>query len=163
MKSLQILVLICFINIAVRAQENAAITIGINHTIQSTALNEDRTIQIYTPDGYKDSEKEYPVLYILNGQWYFHSGVSIQKSLRTPGVIPEMIVVGINDSKQPRWSLFGQKRDAFTKFLVDEVIQYIDANYRTTNKRVIFGWEAAAYYISELILKRSELFGNSTN
>lgn len=158
MKTLQILILICFINTAARAQENIPITIGVNHTIQSTALNEDRTIQIYTPDGYKDSKKDYPVLYILNGQWYFHSGVSIQKSLRTPGVIPEMVVVGINDSKQSRWSLFGKKKDAFTSFLVDEVINYIDTNYRTTKERVIFGWEAAAYYISELILKRSELF-----
>jgi predicted alpha/beta superfamily hydrolase len=140
------------------AQGSNLVTIGINHTIKSTNLNEDRIIQIYTPEGYQESNKEYPVLYILNGQWYFSSGVSIQKALRTPGAIPEMIVVGINDGDKSRWSLFGEESDKFTGFLVEEVLPYIDSNFRTNTERIIFGWEAAAYYISELILKNSALF-----
>ena len=40
-------------------------------------------------------------------------------------------------------------------FLINEVIHYIDSNYRTNKERVIFGWEAAAYYISELILEKN--------
>ena len=93
MKILLIFIMCSFINTICIAQENnPQITIGINHTIKSSILNQDRTIQIYTPDGYSDSEQEYPVLYILDGQWYFLSGVAIQKALRTPGAIPEMIL-----------------------------------------------------------------------
>lgn len=159
MKSLLVIVMCCFINLVCIAQEdNSQITIGINHTIKSTILKQDRTIQIYTPDGYSNSEQEYPVLYILDGQWYFLSGVSIQKALRTPGAIPEMIVVGINNSNPLRRTLFGDENEKFTDFLIHEVIKYIDSNYRTTNERVIFGWEAAAYYISELILKETGVF-----
>ncbi len=162
MKSLLIIVMCCFINITCIAQEdNSQITIGINHTITSSILKQDRTIQIYTPDGYSDSEQEYPVLYILDGQWYFLSGVSIQKALRTPGAIPEMIVVGINNSNPLRRTLFGDENEKFTDFLIHEVIKYIDSNYRTTNERVIFGWEAAAYYISELILKETGVFSGA--
>ncbi|MFC5046133.1 alpha/beta hydrolase [Aquimarina hainanensis] len=161
MKHSLIFIIYCFIYIVGSAQENSPITIGINHTIKSTVLNEDRTIQIYTPDGYLNSKKKYPVFYILDGQWYFFSGVSIQKALRTPGAIPEMIIVGIHDNDSSRWSLFGEDSQKFTNFLVNEVIRFIDSNYRTTNERLIFGWEAAAYYTSELILKKNDIFNGA--
>lgn len=160
MKLLLIFVICCFVNTICIAQEgNSQITIGVNHTIKSTILNQDRTIQIYTPNDYLDSNQHYPVLYILDGQWYFLSGVGIQKALRTPGAIPEMIVVGINNSNPLRRSLFSDESEKFTEFLINEVVNYIDSNYRTNKERVIFGWEAAAYYISELILTESEFNG----
>jgi predicted alpha/beta superfamily hydrolase len=161
MRYLLFFIICCFVHIAGIAQENALITVGINHTIKSAILNQDRTIQIYTPEGYSSSNKQYPVLYILDGQWYFLSGASIQKGLRTPGAIPEMIVVGIDNGDATRRPLFGDESEKFTNFLVNEVIHYIDANYRTTQERVIFGWEAAAYYISKLILKKSEIFNGA--
>ena len=162
MKPSFIFIICSFINIVCIAQEdNSQITIGINHIIESSILNQDRTIQIYIPDGYSDSEQEYPVLYILDGQWYFLSGVAIQKALRTPGAIPEMIVVGINNSNPLRRTLFGDENEKFTDFLINEVIYYIDSNYRTNKERVIFGWEAAAYYISELILEKSDVFNGA--
>ncbi|SNY99795.1 alpha/beta hydrolase-fold protein [Flagellimonas pacifica] len=162
MKSFFVFIICCFVNIVGIAQENnSPIAIGIKQTIKSSILNEDRTIQIYTPDGYSDSKKEYPVLYILDGQWYFLSGVSIQKALRTPGAIPEMIIVGIHDNDSSRWTLFGDESEKFTDFFVNEVIHYIDSNYRTNKERVVFGWEAAAYYISELILKKSDIFNGA--
>ena len=89
---------------------------------------------------------------------FFSSGVAIQNALRTPGAIPEMIVIGIKNSNPLRRSLFGDENKKFTDFLKNELIQYIDSNYRTTQERVIFGWEAAAYYISELILEETEMF-----
>lgn len=162
MKPLFLFIMCCFLNtICIAQEDNSQINIGINHTIKSSILNHDRTIQIYIPNGYSDSKQEYPVLYILDGQWYFLSGVAIQKALRTPGAIPEMIVVGINNSNPLRRNLFGDENEKFTNFLINEVIQYIDSNYRTNQERVIFGWEAAAYYISELILEKSEFFNGA--
>ncbi|WP_350287379.1 alpha/beta hydrolase-fold protein [uncultured Croceitalea sp.] len=162
MKPLLLCIMCCFLNTICIAQENSSpINIGINHTIKSSILNQDRTIQIYTPNGYSDSKQEYPVLYILDGQWYFLSGVAIQKALRTPGAIPDMIVVGINNSNPLRRTLFSDKNEKFTDFLINEVIHYIDSNYRTNKERLIFGWEAAAYYISELILEKSEFFNGA--
>jgi len=161
MKLVFVLFFCFFINTTGIAQENLPVTIGVKHTIKSTVLNEDRTIQIYTPEGYLDSDKEYPVFYILDGQWYYFSGVSIQKALRTPSTIPEMIVVGIHNNDSSRWELFGDESEKFTDFLVNEVISYIDLNYRTTKERIIFGWEAAAYYTSELILKKNDIFNGA--
>ncbi|HAA10410.1 MAG TPA: esterase [Cytophagales bacterium] len=149
----------CFFSTGSIAQENGSpIQIGIHHTFTSAVLNEDQTLQIYTPEGYESSEEQYPVLYILDGQWHFLSGVSIQKALRTPGAIPEMIIVGINTGHPSREDWFYDKPDEFTSFLVDEVLHYIDSNYRTSKERIIFGWEAAAYCLSELMFKKSEIF-----
>lgn len=152
-----LLILLCISGLFAQ-NKDSEISIGINHTIKSSVLNQDRIIQIYTPDGYSESKKEYPVLYILDGQWYFTSGVAIKKALRNPRNIPDMIIVGINNSNPLRRTLFGEENEKFTKFLMDEVIRYIDSNYRTSKERIIFGWEDAAFYISKLILKKSEIF-----
>jgi len=136
------------------------ITIGINYKIKSKILEQDREIQIYLPDSYTSSEQNYPVLYILDGQRFFTNGVSIQKTSKAPRDIPEMIVVGINSRRELRRTLFGNS-DKFTSFIKNEVIQFVDSNYRTTKERVIFGWEAAAYYISEMILKEKDLFSGA--
>lgn len=159
MKQLVFIVMCCFLSAMSLAQTgDSEISIGVHHTIKSSILDQDRTIQIYVPDDYNDSKKSYPVLYVLDGQWYFSSGVAIQKALRTPGAIPEMIVVGVKNSNPLRRTLFGDENEKFTNFLKNEVIGYMDSAYRTTQERVIFGWEAAAYYISELILKEPALF-----
>jgi len=162
MNRLIIVLLCCFLSINISAQvENSEITLGVNHTLKSSILNQDRTIQVYVPDSYKDTDQSYPVLYVLDGQWYFLSGVSVQTALRTPGAMPEMIVVGINSSHQLRRTLYGEENEKFTNFLKNEVVQFIDSNYRTTEERLIFGWEAAAYYISELILKEENIFSGA--
>ncbi|TJY36046.1 alpha/beta hydrolase-fold protein [Pontimicrobium aquaticum] len=146
------------VNSQVRGDE---VSIGTNYVISSKILNQDRNIQIYLPDSYTSSNAEYPVLYILDGQRFFTNGVAIQKSLMAPTALPEMIIVGINSSRSLRRTLYGDDSDKFTSFLKDEVIKFIDSNYRTTKERVIFGWEAAAYYISEMVLKEEDLFSGA--
>lgn len=70
-----------------------------------------------------------------------------------------MIIVGINTSNSPRRELFNDNSGKFTEFLIGEVVNYIDTNYRTNNHRLIFGWEAAAYFVSELILTERKFNG----
>ena len=98
------------------------------------------------------------MLYILDGQRYFLSGVAIQTAMRSPRAIPEMIVVGIDTHQTVRRTLFGDEKENFTNFLVNEVVPWIDSNYNTNKERIIFGWEAAAYFLSELILQKNEIF-----
>ncbi|NER17611.1 alpha/beta hydrolase-fold protein [Spongiivirga citrea] len=146
------------ITICPAQENNSQISIGVNHIIKSSNLNEERVIQVHTPDGYSESEQKYPVLYILDGQQYFLSGVGVQKALRKPRAIPKMIIVGINDNESSRWTWFGDEKEKFSSFLIDEVIPFINSSYRTNEEHIIFGWEGAAYYASELILKHPEAF-----
>ncbi len=162
MKQLFVFMTCFFLALISQAQDSdSQITIGTKHIIKSFILNEERTIQIYTPDGYSESEQRYPVLYILDGQQYFLSGVSIQKAIRRPRAIPKMIVVGIEDNESSRWTWFGDEKEKFSSFLIDEVIPFINSNFRTNEEHIIFGWEGAAYYASELILSHPEAFNGA--
>lgn len=155
-----ILLFFCFcITYTFNAQiKGAPISIGDVYSISSKILNQEREIQVYVPNNYKTSKQKYPVLYILDGQWFFSSGVSIQRALRTPDAMPEMIVVGIKNSNPLRRKLFSSESGKFTKFLKDDVFSFIDSKFRTNKERIIFGWEAAAYYISETLLKEKNIF-----
>lgn len=127
-----------FCNVSVSQVKGTDISIGTNYTIFSKALNQERGIQIYLPDSYESSIQNYPVLYLLDGQRFFTNGVAIQKSLRTPIALPEMIIVGINSSNSLRRTLYGKESEKFTSFLKEEVIRFIDTNYRTNKDRIIF-------------------------
>ena len=71
-----------------------------------------------------------------------------------------MIVVGINSTRTTRRPLFADGKK-YTSFIKNDVISFIDSNFRTNKERLIFGWEAAAYYISEMILQEKDLFSGA--
>ena len=46
----------------------APIQIGLSHSVQSSALQERRTVNVVVPAGYgKEPARRYPVLYLLDG------------------------------------------------------------------------------------------------
>jgi len=51
------------------------ITIGFSQTIRSAVLREERVISVYLPQSYATSHRyrRYPVLYIRDGDKFFHS------------------------------------------------------------------------------------------
>ncbi|RKE95375.1 alpha/beta hydrolase-fold protein [Ichthyenterobacterium magnum] len=159
MKLFIIALIYCFLSANTFAQQGSSeISIGTNHTIHSKILNQDRELQVYLPDNYKDSGKLYPVLYILDGQWYFLNGIAIQKSTRSSHYFPDMIVVGIKTTNPLRRSLYGRNSENFLLFLEKEVIKYVDDNFKTTNTRILFGWENAANFASSVILHEKQIF-----
>jgi predicted alpha/beta superfamily hydrolase len=141
------IVLMCLTFIQSSAQTNGIDNvIGENHKIQSEILDEERDIQIYLPPSYTNSNDQlYPVVYMLDGQEYFLTGVAHQQMLLFQDLTPEYIVVGINTNRQKRRSLFYSESDKFIGFLDRELIPFIDAHYRTmkNNERIFFGWEMA--------------------
>ncbi|UCC43715.1 MAG: hypothetical protein JSU65_11390, partial [Candidatus Zixiibacteriota bacterium] len=78
----------------------SSISIGERLTFYSEVLGEERTMLIALPKGYHDVKEGYPVLYVLDGEFFFyqaHSAVQFLSEctyIRTPPV-PQMIVVGI--------------------------------------------------------------------
>jgi predicted alpha/beta superfamily hydrolase len=151
----------CFLFVNSFAQSRESdIVIGTNHIIKSTILNQDRTIQVYTPDGYNESDQGYPVLYVLDGQEYFMMGIAYQKMLAFRDKTPKFIVVGLNTDRQKRRVLFYQESDKFIDFFETELIPYIDSNYRTKKEkeRIYFGWEMGAGFGFEVLAERNNLF-----
>ncbi|WP_271784613.1 alpha/beta hydrolase-fold protein [Aquimarina algiphila] len=132
--------------------------VGKNVIINSSILKEERTIQIFLPDTYKDSSKKYPVIYVLDGQRLFLHTVSLLHSFKQFKLTPEFIVVGISNSYPQRFGHFSSGTKPFFNFLSTEVIPYLDKEYRTSSERLLFGWEYAGGFAIEAMIKKPELF-----
>jgi hypothetical protein len=73
----------------------ADICTGKEDTVYSHILQEERRYWIHLPENYVDSvQKRYPVIYLLDGDLFFHALVAVQRSYsrgRQP-LMPECIL-----------------------------------------------------------------------
>jgi predicted alpha/beta superfamily hydrolase len=158
-KTLIILTIVSSIFNPANAQINQVDNVvGTNFLIKSKVLNEERAIQVYLPDSYGTSDKMYPVLYLLDGQRLFLYGVSLLKSFTHFNETPEFIVVGITNKYPDRFSHFSSGSDNFLKFLENDVIQFLDDNFRTSEERLLFGWEYGGGFVVKSMLDKPNLF-----
>lgn len=120
--------------------------------------------RVYLPPCYdQQSDRRYPVLYLIHGQnfnddqWDRLGVDETADELTAAGQIPPFIVVMPRDRSwaQPTEDRFGQ-------VLVDELLPFIDENYRTLpdrSHRAIGGLSRGAGWAVHLGLSRWELFG----
>lgn len=132
--------------------------VGSTFSFQSETMQDEREIQVFLPDGYKDSGKNYPVLYILDGQRYFLHGVSLQKSFVEFKQTPEFIVVGIPKAKSDRNTIFSVDSQKYLAFIEREVVSFMDKRFRTTKERLLFGWAYGGGFVVEAMLTEPALF-----
>jgi len=121
-------------------------SIGEVKTIDSSIYHKKKSLQIFLPKNYRFTHEKYPVLFVLDGNVHFHYTTGIVKLIA--GVeIPQVIVVGIpnryriNDatpSKDPKYPKGGGAKQ-YIEFLKNEVIPFIDKNYRTEDYRILAG------------------------
>ena len=116
--------------------------------IKSETVADSFRILISVPDNYFNSDKRYPVIYVLDGDIAFGMMTSIARYLQVGNNIPELIIVGIgygDSNKDKRGRDYSISKDggaeSFINFLKNELIPYIDAEYRTTPEdRTINGY-----------------------
>lgn len=127
--------------------------------VPSKYLKSQENIQVYLPKTYHKEDKSYPVLYVLDGQWYFLNGVAIQETLRGDDLLPEMVVVGVDYKfRSYHDSLHFNHWEGLSKYVEEELIAYVDQHYRTTNERVVFGWENPSYMVCEWLFRKDPVF-----
>jgi enterochelin esterase-like enzyme len=109
----------------------------------SKSTNTQRRAFVYTPPGYNNEKsKKYPVLYLQHGwgedetAWSNQGHANlIMDNLIAEGKIKPFIIVmtyGMtNDIKMRAGGLRDFKVDAFEAVLTDELVPYVDANFRT--------------------------------
>ncbi|OJJ23700.1 hypothetical protein BKI52_04940 [marine bacterium AO1-C] len=136
-------------------------TLGKNYQIPSTILKDTVTIQVYLPRNYQKSKKSYATLYLLDGQWFFPHGVSAQigytQRWQTSDT-PEFIVVGITTNDDKRWGWSESQATEFSDFLEKELITYVERTFRTTQERMLFGWEATGGFVIKTLTYKPALF-----
>ncbi len=155
-----LLVLVAFPTIAQTESTNNVV--GKNYKYYSKVLDEETTLQIYTPKNYLESDKVYPVLYVMDSQEYFLQAVAHQDMLRFKDYSPEFIVVGIKTDRQQRRQLLYRDSKKFTAYLNEEIVPYIDNNFRTLKEkiRIYFGWEMSGGFGLELLGNKESIFSD---
>ncbi|MEO9483891.1 MAG: alpha/beta hydrolase-fold protein [Ekhidna sp.] len=138
------------------AQED--IVVGKTYDIYSESLTQQIKLQVYLPNAYDEVEEDYPTLYILDGQWFFTNGVTIQESLRGDRFMPKMIVVGINMVDRPYRSKLFNQWDNLIAFIESELVPFVNESFRASDQRIVFGWENSGFLASELVLRENSPF-----
>ncbi len=160
------------------------IVLGTSHSLVSQALNEARQINVRVPAGYAaaGASRRYPILYLLDGgvdQDFPHIAGLAQHG-EISGTFDEYIVVGI-PTRNRIWELTFPTRDerytthvrangqpihfaagggsvAFRRFIGEEVIPFVEANYRTDGRRTLLGKSLAALFVVDTLLREPALF-----
>ena len=106
-----------------------------------------RPLMVYTPAGYNEGNQTYPVVYIQHGGGEDHRGwmeqgrtAQIMDNLIAAGKAVPMIVVSANSNVHSRNGGFGggyrwQGMQAFRSELIDNVIPFVEKNYRVKKDR----------------------------
>jgi predicted alpha/beta superfamily hydrolase len=134
--------------------QDSTITLWTREVLNSSKLNEQRTILVATPEGYRTGTKRYPVLVILDAddRPQFNLALANVAFLASRTAIPSLIVVGITNGKDrthdmtPVTAAAHAKEfptaggvAAFSDFIVDEVLPLVRAKYRTLPTTLLAG------------------------
>jgi len=168
---------ICFIlavfvwnqGFAISQQDGDDVVIGKYRMLHSDVLGEDRLLLIHLPQDYEDTRLSYPVLYLLYGQDinnYFAESVIISEKLGSLGEIPPVIVVGVANTDRYRDNLPAKINgrgdsggaDHFLRFFEEELIPYVEKNYRSKNYRILAGPQAGAVFGLYSLITKPGLF-----
>lgn len=188
MKKLLPIILFIAGTITASAQSTKPFVLGIVDSLYSASLAQQRTINIYLPDGYHDdTAKNFPVIYQLDGsanEDFVHTVGNVQ-FLTMIGYMPPTIVVGIaninrkhdftfpaintNKKKQADTFLaYLEKQLApvaggspqFISFIEKELQPYINSHYKTGGATTLIGQSLGGLLAAEILLKKPNLFDN---
>lgn len=133
---------------------------GSEVTLDSSILKQQRKVIIYTPASYKNENKKYPVLYLLDGERHIYHAILANKLLQEINLLPEIIIVAINNSENEgaRGKDLFHDRKLFAKFIATELFEYVQKNYRVNDDRTLYGHSLAGFFTVDLLATNPSLF-----
>lgn len=148
-------------------------------TIDSASLKDnitgeakERSVRVYLPEGYMDSELRYPVLYWLHGfgsndkVWMEDRGLKqlLDKAILSQKIKP-MIVVAANQQTLLGGSFYTNSAvtGMWEDFFIKEIISFVDTRYRTLNTKLsrgLAGHSMGGNGAIRMAMKYTDLFGS---
>ncbi len=142
--------------LSARAQKDGEdVVIGTYRVLPSRIFGEDRLLVVHLPRGYEDDKIGYPVLYHLYGDNitdYIAPAMVACDKLGQTGEAPPLIIVGVANTDRYRDNLpfyadgSAAGADTFLRFFKEELIPFIDKNYRTKSFRILAGPQAGSVF-----------------
>jgi len=139
-------------------------------SLHSKILAEQRELIVHLPNNYhQNTAIHYPVYYLLDGQRNFSHAVGTLDLLSQDGKAQEMIIVAIKNTHRTRdftptydesyneWGISGGA-DNFLDFLEQELIPYVNKNYRTNKFKILSGHSLGGLFAVYALQTRPQLF-----
>lgn len=142
----------------------------VSTSVYSTVLKEKRELQILLPGEFENTYYSYPVIYLLDAESNFGTGVEVLSFLMDNHFIPPHIVVGIPNTDRFRdmtpvdsvlnKTIFPSRGGAntFIKTLETDVFPFISKQYRGSSQRLVLGHNYSGLFVMHAFLSRNELF-----
>jgi enterochelin esterase-like enzyme len=137
-------------------------------TIASEALGEELRLFIGKPPSFARAQRPLPVLYLLDGQYYFAEVQAVLANLAGYGHVPEMLLVGI-ESRDRRKDFTpsgiylpdveeAARADLYLDFLEHELAPAVERELRGGKPRVVLGHSHAALLVLHALAQRPQAF-----
>jgi uncharacterized protein len=153
-----------------------AITFMCNNLIAQTVYKEidgpngdKRQLKIQVPRNYeKNVDTMYPVIIVLDGDYLFEPVAGIADYYSYWDEMPDVIVVGINQSKTKDADfacdeINGLPQDTgaeFFEYITYDLFNFIDNNYRTAPFRTIVGHGSSANFLNFYLFQEKPFFNS---
>lgn len=137
--------------------------------IKSQYFTEDRVVKIFLPENFNPAES-YPVIYTLDGDFLFDIVTSYVEQMtkgatESYNVIPKSIVVGVfhedrGYETKPNFknSQYLEGPAKLKSFLEEELIPFINKEYKTSGYNIVIGHSNTAHFAMNLLLQDTNPF-----
>lgn len=142
----------------------------ITKKYESEELQDIRTIQIHLPKGYeRDSTTNYPLTIVLDSEYLYDLYVGNSKLFSHTDRAPKQIVVGIEMAEtrlkdasidETRKSSLTADSRSFLKFIKEELLPYIEGNYKTSPFLTIVGNGISANLLTHFLRDDTPIFNS---
>ena len=160
------------------AQQYPPVTIPgseVRKITSSIVAGQEYELQILLPAGYGESNKKYPVVYLMDSQWDFPNVKSIYGQQYFDGFIPELIIVGVTwggihpnpdslrardytPTKEGRLQQSGGANQ-FLDFMKTELFPFIESNYKAdADNRTLMGCSLGGLFTLYTLYTHTEMF-----
>ena len=151
---------------AFTAPAGVPVLAGQKVTLPSKVLGEERTLWVSVPDSYARTARRYPVLYLTDAEAQFEHTSATAAFLARNGFMPEVIVVGIQNtdrtrdlspSHDPQFPTSGGA-ERFLEFIETELVPFVESGFRTAPFRIFAGHSAGGNFAFHAMRVKPELF-----
>jgi putative tributyrin esterase len=124
--------------------------------------NSEYAFAVLLPDGYDQSTKRYPVLFLLHGGGQTHTAFPSRAWFTKEAAAREMIVVLPNGGRSFFANAVGLPDARYEDLIARDLVEYVDSHYRTLatrEARAIGGISMGGFGSALIALRHPDLFG----